>query len=146
MTQIAAEMAWEERQEKIEMVRNIAIKNQLIGSVNYDIQTSSYEQSESDTLNLSNIVNVTILDDNENNSENITEQNEENDTNANNSDNNTDEDLTDNTLNTADRLNCHPANHKNSKIELQYLFSRVLTQLSFVRIIEQNVGNVEATQ
>ncbi|CAG8607597.1 288_t:CDS:1, partial [Cetraspora pellucida] len=85
----------EERQKKIEMVRNITIKNQIIGSVNYDTQTSSYEQSESGTLNLNNIVNVTMLDDNENNSENITEQNEENDTNADNSDNNTDEGLTD---------------------------------------------------
>ncbi|CAG8666274.1 3802_t:CDS:2, partial [Cetraspora pellucida] len=121
----------EECQEKIEMVRNIAIKNQIIGSVNYDTQTSSYEQSESGTLNLNDI---------------------ENDTNADNSDNDTDGDLTDKpkeisvgTLNTADRLNCHPADHKNSKIELQYLFSRVLTQPSFVRIIEQDVGNVEAT-
>ncbi|CAG8723576.1 385_t:CDS:1 [Cetraspora pellucida] len=147
MTQIVAEMAWEERQEKIERVRNIAIRNQIIGSVNYDAQTSSYKQSEPDTINLSDIVNVSMLDDNENNSENITEE-IDNDTNANNSGCDTDEDLTDDesiikkwteidedenkeleesedleeisigTLDTANRLNCHLADHKNSKIEL----------------------------
>ncbi|CAG8550403.1 4763_t:CDS:2 [Racocetra fulgida] len=161
-------MAWQE-----------PIRNQIISSVNYDIQTSSYEQSESSTINLSDIVNVSMLADNENNSENITEEidNEESD---NNSDNDTDEDLTDGesiikewteidedeeleenkeleeneepeeisigTLNTADRLDCHPADHENSKIELQYLFSRILTQPSFVRIIEQDIENVETTQ
>lgn len=178
MAQIAAEMAWEERQEKIERVRNVAIRNQIIGSVNYDVQTSSYEQSEPGTINLSDIVHTSMLDNNENNSENITENidSEENDTNANSSDNDTDEDSTDDesiikewteideneneeleeneepeetsvgTLDTANRLNCHPANHEKSKIELQYLFSDVLIQPSFVRTFEQDIGNVEATQ
>ncbi|CAG8615345.1 25323_t:CDS:2, partial [Dentiscutata erythropus] len=140
MTQIAVEMTWEERQEKIESVRNIAIRNQIIGSVNYDAQTSSYERSEPSTINFSDSINVSMLDDNENNSKNITEEidNKEDDTNENKTNIST--------LNTADRLNCHPADHKNSKIELQYLFSRVLTQPSFVRTIEQDIENIEEIQ
>ncbi|CAG8462502.1 17628_t:CDS:1, partial [Racocetra fulgida] len=167
-----------ERQEKIERIQNVVIRNQIIDLVNYNIQTSSYEQSESGTINLSNIVHTSMLDDNENNSKNIIEDidSKKNNTNANNSDNITDEDLTNDksiikewtkidknenneleenkepeeisidTLVTINRLNCHPADHEKSKIELQYLFSHILTQLLFVYTFKQDIENVEATQ
>ncbi|CAG8487843.1 13342_t:CDS:2 [Cetraspora pellucida] len=37
--------------------------------------------------------------------------------------------------------NCHPAEHKGSKIELQYLFKHALSQPSFVCTLQQDIEN-----
>ncbi|CAG8802798.1 12165_t:CDS:2, partial [Dentiscutata erythropus] len=115
MMQIVAEMAWQ--------------------------KPTSHEQSESGTVNLSDIVNVSMLADNKNDNEDEElEENEELD------ENEELEEISIDTLNTANRLDCYLADYKNLKIKLQYLFLHILTQPSFVRIIEQDIENVEAIQ
>ncbi|CAG8446516.1 12018_t:CDS:2 [Cetraspora pellucida] len=57
-------------------------------------------------------------------------------------DNNENEDLealTTTSYDTTNMQNCHPAKHKGSKIELQYLFTHTLSQPLFVRTLQQDV-------
>ncbi|CAG8727554.1 4757_t:CDS:2, partial [Dentiscutata erythropus] len=79
------------------VLNDVILRNQIISLANYNIQVSSHEQSKSGTINLSDIVNISMLANNKNNSENMTKEinNEKNDNSAHNSDNNTDKDLTD---------------------------------------------------
>ncbi|CAG8457988.1 18869_t:CDS:1 [Racocetra fulgida] len=144
--------------------------NQIIGLINNEGQASHNKQSKAGTLNLSDIVHVSMLDDSENYSENFPENanNESVEINTPDSDIDTDDDSICNesvikewtetnnedenekfeeisveTLDTADILNCHPVNHENSKLELQNIFSRFLPPPSFVRTLQQDMDNIE---
>ncbi|CAG8817290.1 9610_t:CDS:2, partial [Racocetra fulgida] len=89
----------------------------------------------SGTINLSNIMHVSMLNNSVNGGENSTDEinNEEDNINTTNN-----EVISVGTLDATNILDCHPADHQNSKIELQYLFSRILTQPSFVNALEQD--------
>ncbi|CAG8815378.1 27138_t:CDS:2, partial [Dentiscutata erythropus] len=93
-------IAWEERLDSAEKVRQTVIKNPVINSINSE-ETSHRENQSEEQRNEMDIPN---------------------------------DDLT------ANLHKYHPAEHKDSKIELQYLFTYDLSQPLFVHTLQQDVS------
>ncbi|CAG8807324.1 27939_t:CDS:2, partial [Dentiscutata erythropus] len=121
MTQIAAEMEWEEHIDNAKKIHKTVTVNRITNSNNSKTVTthcetqleSSFEQrNERDNpiaLDLTENMHIPILDEL--------------------------------TTTSYDMQNCHSAEHEGLKIELQYLFIYALSQPSFVRTLQQDIEN-----
>ncbi|CAG8547709.1 18030_t:CDS:2, partial [Racocetra fulgida] len=147
MTQVAAEMAWEERLDNAEKVRQAVTINHITSLVNKSNIESSSANNPNIEATFANKSNVESSPVNKLNAELNSELDGPNTPghseilcNSVDGDNENENEETEelNTVST-DLYNHHPAEHKDSKIKLQCLFVRELSQPSFVRILQQYI-------
>ncbi|CAG8628726.1 3548_t:CDS:2, partial [Racocetra fulgida] len=143
MTQVAAEMAWEERLENSEKICKTITINHFTSPANksnIELSSASKSNVESSLANVDpNLANKSNIESIPTNESSIGSSSELNDSNILGQREIEIEELGAVTSNTTDLHNCHPAEHKDSKIELKFLFANDLLQPSFVRALQQCV-------
>ncbi|CAG8731112.1 15056_t:CDS:2 [Dentiscutata erythropus] len=140
IAQIAAKMKWEKCLEDTKKIqKETSEKHAFVPTKQQTKSNTADPTDDNHTLMLDDedITEETASDD-----DNSSTENSDFDNNENEPDEPNEPDANAEALDAADVLNCHSADHTNSKTQLQYLFSRILSSPLFVctlrKVIETN--------